>query len=835
TKIADFKLMEGALIEGTVTDSASNAPLAGVPLTCYGPHQPARGGGFRIVRTDKAGHYQLRVAPGKNIISVWAQVPKYLPLTKPIQVDIKQGETWQAPIQMVKGLSLVGTVVDKEGKPVANAKFKATLDYQSNHDAQWMEELEADADNMGQWTMDGLAHGKWHLSSAGEWDVISPNEVTVPLDAPLHVTVQKATLWTLKGRVITKGQQPLAGVDIKASVEIYNGYSLRSTVREVQTDAQGQFTIDKLRPTVKLSLATNMHGYNYVSGGQVTQQNAGFVAQDIVLVPLTSRITGRVVDTEGKPVPGAKVMSPDGEIDVQAVADADGKFVLSAVPASQVMVVAGYKGRIGEAHGISSNTAVNITLAPPKPPVASDVQRAYDLLEEVWADTEGMKFYREDIPIVLAADAPDLALKIARKKDGSVDDSMMSQIISNLARSNPAQAAVWAPPNLHQMQNAGAIFTASISLGLAVADINPALARDLYNRAKAYDKGHTDNAAVDQQSIIMRAVSLSKLARRIGAKDEAKQFVAKAVEVFKTIKDKNQEWILCWIAAVDYDQTSKIIDELPSEQRKSVLEEAVMRGANYDPQIARRWLDQLIALEKTDLRSGGAAGLAAQVLIPIIGKTDPAGVLEIARSIPERFYKADTLTLAAQFQPKDVALRVLHEAANAASNQPFDKVGNLARIAALAYNLDPQYGLEVFAMAREAWDSTKAERADGRGAGPNGDDGTAALAYYYSRIDPAESRLLLETEFSRWRRSLAGILDGQDRNKQIGSIATAMVAIDIERAIEMSWIIPTAGRNNGWSPPQLDAQRAIAQYLLLSDNQRHERPFNQWTNSNFFD
>ena len=68
-EVPDLLLTSGALVVGTVIDSTGR-PLSGVSIGSYGPHRPASSATIIAAKTDVAGRYRLRVAPGLSRIYV---------------------------------------------------------------------------------------------------------------------------------------------------------------------------------------------------------------------------------------------------------------------------------------------------------------------------------------------------------------------------------------------------------------------------------------------------------------------------------------------------------------------------------------------------------------------------------------------------------------------------------------------------------------------------------------------------------------------------------------------------------------------------------------------
>ena len=64
-------LTQGGLVTGTVKDG-SGKPVAGVSVCSYGLHRPASSAACLAAKTDAAGRYRLRVAPGLSRVYLGA-------------------------------------------------------------------------------------------------------------------------------------------------------------------------------------------------------------------------------------------------------------------------------------------------------------------------------------------------------------------------------------------------------------------------------------------------------------------------------------------------------------------------------------------------------------------------------------------------------------------------------------------------------------------------------------------------------------------------------------------------------------------------------------------
>ena len=807
-KAADIVLTAGAMVTGTVTDEETGKALEGVYVGSHGPHRPRSSAAIIGAESDKQGRYRLRVAPGKSYIYISGPPRGYVRAEQGVDVKVGKGQTRTLNFRLSKGLTLSGVAVDSEGKPAAGARLALTMQARRIYAG----ENEGIVDTTGHFVIPGLVAGKADLLGRGEWEVVQPKEVQIPASKPVKVILRKARLMTLTGRVVSPTGKPVPGALVTVQVGTSLGGGM-STVRphNLVSDAKGRFSLSGIRPDDKVSVSAEKTGYRHVSGGEVTRKAGSIEVSDIVLAPLGAKIEGRVFDSRGSPVAGAKVMSPDGDPNVQVVTDSDGRFVLESLAEGEVRLVAAYGHDSGDWRGQADGPPVAINLTPVKPLPGEDVERGYAILEEIWKDSEGTNYYaRGHVPTELAPYAPDLALRLARGPDGKVSGETLAGIISVLAEVNPARAAEWAPSRLDEIEDpAGRMFTTA-HLGLAVAGLKPELAANLYQKAKEGISKVKPSEEAYPLDVFGRAL-LAALAARL--KDPAAgavlaEAIAAAEEHARKAGPNNRGlWeAIVEAAARGSPALAEKAAERSGKQLASALGRAVQEISRYDVEAAQRLLAKV--KEDEDVRSGSYFDRSAKYIVEALGRTDPARALALAREVGTASHRALALAIAAQFQEKNTAASVFREALQASGGEP----ATTGRIAAMAYEMDRDLGAELFA---EAWKNLKLDEEKRQGS-------IAGFAFYYSRIDPAESRLMLETEFA------SGLQKGDDGGRYSWLVppVLAMAAVDIDRALEMARSIPERDPN-----ARFDAMRKIAQYVLATESVRRTMPFDRWNAS----
>ncbi|MDQ3815031.1 MAG: carboxypeptidase-like regulatory domain-containing protein, partial [Armatimonadota bacterium] len=659
-----------------------------------------------------------------------------------------------------------------------------------------------------------------------------------------------------------KSGQPLANVPLAVQVcTADEGNGRGCSTPQTRSDAAGRFKIEKLRPDVTLSLPTVFPGYKYVGGGKITYTGRAFVADELVLIPLSSQVEGRVLDAHGTPIAGAVVLSPDGDIGAQAVTDANGHFVLKSLPEDEATILAAYGSDLAEVHHAKGQPqgqqTVQLRLSPLKAASGQDPQRAYALLKLLWEvgprglhvhdpDTYALlkdlwamqnRYDRYSVLHALVPYDPDIALKLVQESDGAAFDSMLVNLITQVTFNDPARAARWAPDKLRLIRDAEDSFYPRLALAQAIVDVKPDLARELYQQLR---EQYAERAAKIDGNNLPDAYALSTLASlalRLRL-TEAQELTEQAMAAVKK-SDQSMEFVVGPLIAARPELAQKLVANLPERERTMAMLHAIPRLARYNVAAAQRLLN---SVEKTQVNKYTYYYFdAALRLIKRVGPNDPAAALALARKVAAYDQRAQALLLAAQFQPKDARLPILREAELSLSNRSYEETA--LRVMAMMYEIDPKLGAERFAERKAEILQAKAiaSRNPRRNPYQPEPSGLGTFAYYYSRVAPAESRVLLEQEFAQLRRRLPqpnadlaiytlGFGYAGSVYQSLANCAVAMAAIDLDRALEMASALASEGsrERRGFSNVQLDALRQIAEYMLAPDAARRGRPFKQW-------
>jgi len=813
TKLPVIVLARGVVLKGVVVDTATDAPIPHTLLYCQG-----EGANHQVVvhtETKDDGSFQFRVPPGSYHFGMLNVPGGYLSKQNIRNIHIKGGgEVNLGTVRLEKGLTVSGTAVDIDGHPVAGVRLNLSR-YSPGRRSYTAFGASVHTDAEGKFNAGGLAPGEMKLSTGesaftpGGWKVESPGMISLPTDGEITVVLRKIDAIKLTGRVVTPDGQPVAQAEVQFECnQQFSEHSFGSFSRQCMTDGQGAYSLDGLLPTAKITFkGAHKSGYLYRSGGNVRPNSEAFHAEDILLLPLASRLTGRVVNAAQRPLAGVKLLAL--ESCRHAVSDATGRFTLDNLPEGQVTVVAA-QGQGATLCTVQTGAVpVTITLLPRKPLPEKDEQRAMTIIRAGISEVHDTDYARTILPLALASANPELALQLANE-NGKIPADLVVKVITGVAAADKARAAAWAPSRLALIANPKQRAEAMLTLGMAVAGQEPDMAAELYRQAKQQLLNGGPQAMA----------RLAALAARVKNGEDA-ALIQQAIANTRTVRAA--DWmtidLLRTFAQGNPEQALKIADELPDPVRIDIYVECVRLLSQTDPAAARR----LLAKIKTKYRISTYADRqiprvpeadrkyeqAMQYVILSIGKRDPAGALALARSVCSVANRPRALALAATFQEKATALRMLRAVAQSLSPDHADSMIDQVRVARLAYEIDPPTGTALFNQAL-----VQVKKHYGLDSAI-----LSQVLYYGSKIDPAECRILLEESFAQQLQKQRFTPDGDFISDQV----YAMASMDLDRALEMTKAIANERQ-------QITVRSKIAAYALASYQVRNRMPFNAWYN-----
>jgi beta-lactamase regulating signal transducer with metallopeptidase domain/uncharacterized GH25 family protein len=298
------KLDPGVELFGVVRDEAGKGlPDVAIAALRSGPPSSVIGGQIDYVKTDADGKYRFEYLPIGGL-KLGLSKEGYLDLGPDVAMIAAPGGRQELNLTLARrpdGGSVRGTVVDKDGKPVAGASVV-------NGGRSTRKVRETTTDAQGRFRLDDVfTEPRRSLSITAKR--FAPQQLEFkPGDRehPAELNVTLAAGHRIHGRVVDEQGQPLAGV----LVYTHDNGSAGRNFGNSTTDAEGRFEFDSLTAVCPFTLSKN--GYSDMD--YVTLPLDG---QKEVTVAMHSAgvIRGRVVDDRtGKPLSPFKVrvtFSPD--------------------------------------------------------------------------------------------------------------------------------------------------------------------------------------------------------------------------------------------------------------------------------------------------------------------------------------------------------------------------------------------------------------------------------------------------------------------------------------------------------------------------------------------
>ncbi len=798
----EWRAIKGVEIRGFVFDSLTKKPIENAIFSAQTKADEKSGSDSAWATSDATGHFVLHVLPGDYRVRVGGNAPGYLSAPTIRSAQPKAGAPAQVSFELQSAPIVRGITRDEKGAPLQAQLLVGTFG----------QPLETDAQGKWQYTpfnASAITFGGGE-DDDGYFEIISPKRVDFPAKGPIVVTVRRHAWQQLAGRVVTPDGAPIEGATVKATFTVMtsdrNGRGAQSSAL---SDQDGRYVLRRLRdsrqPYVtnsEIKVSAKKDGYDFESGGKVTREGIEPRVSDLVLVPLSVKISG--------------VTSAGADVVVagrQTRADDAGRFSFESIPAGENRVYAAKGDLFGSAP--ASQSPLEIALSRPQAQPRDEV-----LAREVWANNVAAQTDQSTLDLDQWSQSSDFAGKL-RVAQRSGNPWQIGAALGRLKPTDSPAAQAIARETLNEMAPSEARTGAFLEIALSSGDA--ALTDRALELANAQFEEQTKDSQSREAQLYQAAVLTE---RRDGA--QAGALVLRRALAYTLRNHPEQSRVEGgYQTAVGRNETlGRIAAPIVAQGSPAMLRElletiepasgfAVMARLEAIPVIARVHGYKAAAPVLEELRQLPAPAAEGEMgyrgfdanwayrqaigdIIPIIGPTDAATALALADKVEgDDEQRGRALASAARFQSLAVAAPLLREAA-----EKID-VENAPRVAAYAYERDEKLGLELFEIARRHIETEMKDPINERNL-------WIGFAFSYARANPAQSRLILERE---WASSLQKKIEADD----LSLIARAMAPVDARRATEMARQLSAQSKN--WAT---EAQIKIARYLVADEATRRD-------------
>ncbi|MBI3469051.1 MAG: carboxypeptidase regulatory-like domain-containing protein, partial [Planctomycetes bacterium] len=348
----EIPMVPAVRVHGSVRERGTDKPVAAVGINIVSNNNTNE-----ILYTNETGTFEGYVTPGSLVTYVHGVPKPYFEPGRrmPRPVDVEAGTDYAVPrIELVRGASLRGRVLDADGNPVAGASVSGAW----TMDEGQPKSIFAMSGSSGDFLLEGVEPRAELRLSASFKDASTEADTAARASEaqPVILRISTASNMALSGRVLDRAGKPVAGaqIEIWSQTRAPQGHISGHTAvlfdgeRAVRTDNTGRF-LTQWRIKRIGEYRAIVHADGFVPGRTewiTVKDGKPESFPDVVLGRLRTT-AGRVVDREGKPVGAATVFqSGDGPKRTTTTTDDQGRFSLSGVIDARAFVFvekAGYR------------------------------------------------------------------------------------------------------------------------------------------------------------------------------------------------------------------------------------------------------------------------------------------------------------------------------------------------------------------------------------------------------------------------------------------------------------------------------------------------------------
>ncbi|MBM4046139.1 MAG: hypothetical protein FJ279_13595, partial [Planctomycetes bacterium] len=455
-----FRLKKATKVSGRVVESGTGQPLAG--LNIYANTRP---GGYisQVAKTDKEGAYSFYALPGE--VQVHQTGSGQLPIWRDDQrqtIHVGSEPVTVPDFKSARLVAVTGSIVDEKGNPVGGVEV--TYGTRPGPFPSW-ERRWVRSDGKGAFRIPDLLPDAPITAQARTGTGFSDSVTFVPRHQkePIRLVVKQGSGVRLKGRVIDTDGQPISGADVVLSS--HSDRAMMTGLVRWKTGRNGSFESDLLSADSAYSAHVWADKHSPASTTE-WQAEAGKTHDfgDIVLRKEAGVLAGRVVDSKGNPVAGARVWNAgDASKLIETQSGAKGEFRLEGLREGYAYAfaekegyrLAGLRAKIGsddlvlKLYGTQEQPEIRV-LSPPLPPTRGRVAELVPMLADIGLrqaerekNPQTRDYYRPKLIAALAQVDPLKAKTLSAQAGGKYDADIALALASQSVKKNTEEAIAY--------------------------------------------------------------------------------------------------------------------------------------------------------------------------------------------------------------------------------------------------------------------------------------------------------------------------------------------------------------------------------------------------------
>lgn len=801
TDAGTWKAVPGLEVKARIVDE-NKKPIEGAQIYFYG-------GGAQVT-SDAQGGVTGRIAPdstrfgGGQIGGVNA--PGYVAATVQRPVEGTEKTTLDlGTIELARGVALTGTARVEGETGAATGLPNIQLAKDGGGDSAGIGFYGGNAT----FTTGALKAGSYQLrvgyggdSQNKNWEIVSPKTVTVPAppdktagaDAPKPEPIEivlrrlkpgKPPLGEVSGRVVDGNGQGVAGAIIEARLRADDSYSTTSVV----SDGDGGFSIDTassyFTPTSVEIAGIERPGFLWSNSTKVeaTTAEGKTTLSDLAMKKGGAIFAGRVLDADGKPAVGAWVVALEARDYAPVQTGPDGTFQMRDLPLDKFTLMAAQGLSVVKIETSASATNVELKLAtPPAPDREALANQALEGKLEWW----NMEGYWDALGTARVAE-------LATRADGEQQQWNRQQFAATLFKRGPQEFARRAPALMESLKDEARANLEAQLFWLRAGSDNA-------------DDRIAANAWLDDQKAVKRQINaqsvtqllqMAAVAQRLKREDAA-GWLDYAAAIAAQLGGGNAEGQGMaggrWLGLLGYDKVVAFVDGMKPGAEFAVWSAASAGlGQSGDIAGAKKALARMEELAQTpELVEQGKKQnwntpanqilQARQGVALALAETDADAALEMVPQMGDDWNQINALLVIADRATKADQPAVAERALRLAMKSDSGNVEKFALTASLGERLSPKLGAELWP------DALRRALPDKRNDyGGDYQPSVGSWAFYHARLDPAQSRVLVEREWM-WRLPAAILNKDKEYSndgRMLSQLEMGMAAVDPARALEM--------------------------------------------------